>query len=197
MNLKTVPAAENMVKNILANKAEEEKRLAEAVETEKAAIAKAAEEMEAATAAGDVKAYQKAKAVLRDSEDAKEMHEKRQKALKQKPLISEAEYEKTVAEIFTEIATADNHTRERLAMLSDQMEIAVQELQEAFTRANVVLHQLQHDVYMDADRSRNAKGEMLRLAHEDKKVDKWETVNWGKAGVSHYQYFLFTGRKVQ
>ena len=195
--LKAVNAVESTVKKILSDRVTETADLAEQVEKETASIAAANKAMEAATTAGDVKAYQKAKADRRDAADAKEMHESRLEALNNKPLISKADYEKAVADIYAEIAALDDQKRQRLAKLSDEMEAEALDLQEAINKANEVLHRLQHEVYRDADRSRNAKGEIMILVHEEKKVEKWNTVNWGKAGVTHYQYTEYTGRKVQ
>lgn len=181
MNLKAVYNVESKINNILTNRSNEMQKLTESIEQEKAAIKKAAEEMETATAANDVKAYQKAKGILRDAEDAMEMHEKRKKTLATTPAISEAEYKKMISDICTEIEIYNNHTEETLAKLSNQMEKAGKELQEAFTKANEVLHKLQHDVYMDAN--------------GDKSIEKWNTVNWSRAGVKHFQYMNYTGRQ--
>ena len=170
--LKAVTTVESNVKKILSDGVTETADLAEQVEKGSAAIAAANKAMEAATTAGDVKAYQKAKADRRDAADAKEMHEARLNALNNKPLISKADYEKAVADIYAEIAALDDQIKQRLAKLSDQMEAEALELQEAINKANEVLRRLQHEVYRDADRSRSAKGVMMYLAHEEKKVEK-------------------------
>ncbi len=181
------------VKTILAKREAELNTLAEQIDRETAAIVKAKEDMEAATAAGDLKAYQLAKNARRDAEDAKEMHEARINNLNDKPLISQSEYEKTVANIYAEIAALDGKTKENLASLSDQMNDEAEKLKQAQEEANKVLRQLQHDLYRDADR-KGPGGHLL--ADKLKAVDKWETINWGKAGVTHYQYSQYTGRRV-
>ena len=198
INLKAVKAAESTVKKILSDRVTEIADLTEQIEQEAAAIAKANEAMEAATTAGNVKAYQNAKADRRDAADAKEMHEARLEALNNKPLISKIDYERAVADIYTEIAALDDQKKQRIAKLSEEMEAEALELQEAINKANEVLHRLQHEVYRDADRSRSQKtGELVNISHEEKKVDKFNTVIWGKAGVTHYQYEAYTGRKVK
>lgn len=197
-NLKAVKAAESTVKKILSDRVTEIADLTEQIEQESAAIAKANEAMEAATTAGNVKAYQNAKADRRDAADAKEMHEARLEALNNKPLISKIDYERAVADIYTEIAALDDQKKQRIAKLSEEMEAEALELQEAINKANEVLHRLQHEVYRDADRSRSQKtGELVNISHEEKKVEKLDTVFWGKAGVTHYQYEAYTGRKVK
>lgn len=197
-NLKAVKAVESNVKKILSDRVTEIADLTEQIEQETAAIAKANEAMEAATTAGNVKAYQNAKADRRDAADAKEMHEARLEALNNKPLISKIDYERAVADIYTEIAALDDQKKQRIAKLSEEMEAEALELQEAINKANEVLHRLQHEVYRDADRSRSHKtGELINISGEEKKVEKLDTVFWGKAGVTHYQYEAYTGRKVK
>lgn len=197
-NLKAVKAAESTVKKILSDRVTEIADLTEQIEQEVAAIAKANEAMEAATTAGNVKAYQNAKADRRDAADAKEMHEARLEALNNKPLISKIDYERAVADIYTEIAALDDQKKQRIAKLSEEMEAEALELQEAINKANEVLHRLQHEVYRDADRSHSHKtGELMNISGEEKKVEKLDTVFWGKAGVTHYQYEAYTGRKVK
>ncbi len=195
--LQAVTKAEEMAKKILSDRTKETAELEAKVKQEAIAIEEANKAMEVATIAGNVKAYQKAKADRRDAADAKEMHDARLNALNHKPLISKADYEKAVAEIYAEIAGIDDKAKQNLTKLSEQMEAEILELQEDIKKANEVLHLLQHNVYRDADRKTDAQGEPLFLPHEDKKIEKWETINWGKAGVMHPQYTRYTGRKVQ
>lgn len=196
-NLKAVATAENMTKRILSDRATETADLQDLITEDEEAIAKACIAMEAATTAGDVKAYQKAKADRQDAADAKEMHTKRLEALESNPLISKAEYEKAVADIIAEIAAADDQTKAALVKLSDEMNAAALDLSEAISRANDALQRLQHDIYRDADRTKNPKtGEPnLALTHEVKAYKKHDTVLWGRAGVRTAQYEAYTGRK--
>lgn len=197
MELKAVKAAESKAKEILAKRAEELKLLAEQIDREAAEIERAKEAMQAATAAGDLKAYQQAKAARRDAEDAKEMHEARIHGLNDQPLISKGEYDKAVADIYAELAAEDDKAKQQLAALSDKMEAVAEQLREDMEQANAVLHLLQTNVYKDADRTKDKAGRVIRLPHEDKTIDKWTTIQWGKAGVTHYQYGEYTGRRVE
>lgn len=186
------------IEQILKDRATETADREAKVEEAKAAAAAAEKRMEEATTAGDTKAYQKAKGERRDARDAIEMHEKRLEALNEKPLISKADYEKTVADIYAEIAAKDDQIKAKLCKLSDEMEAAALELTDDMNEANDVLRRLQRDIYRNEDRTKGKDGKPVTyMAHEDKKVDKWATVTWGKAGVTHYQYELYTGRKVQ
>ena len=193
--LKAVPAAESMIKSILDNRVKEKEELEAQIKTDEAAIAAAAKAMEDATAAGNVKAYQQAKRDRQDASDAKEMHESRLDTLNNKTLISAVDYEKTVENIFTEIASLDKQTKEKLCKLSEEMYSSALELQTAINQANDVLHSLQHDIYRDADRQRSANGTLY--ANDEKQVKKWGTVSWGKACFEHFQYQEYTGKKIK
>ena len=194
--LKAVTATETMANNILSDRAKETAYLASQIEKEGASIAAANAAMESATKAGNSQAYHKAKTERAAAADAKEMHEARLSALNNKPLISREAYEKAVSDVFEEIAAIDDLAKRRLAELSEQMEAEAVALAKAINKADEVLHRLQHDVYRDADRAHNLKtGEVLMLPTQEKKIKNWDTVNWGKAGVTQGQYISFTGKK--
>lgn len=193
--LKAITATENRIEEILSGRAAELEALAKQIEQESADIETVNQEMETATAAGDVEGYRKAKAKRAAVMDGKEMHESRLNALRNKPLITKEEYDKTVSDVFAEYATLDDLTREKLYKLSNEMNAAAEELRKAQIRANEALRRLQDDIYRGADRSINEKtGELLRLPTEDKRIDKWNTINWGQSGVSHYQYKIYADR---
>lgn len=193
MNTKAVNAVENKIKQILKDKITESADLKERIQLECAAIESASKAMEAATDAGDIEAYQKAKAERRDAMDAREMHESRLEKLNNKPLMSKAEYEAALAEIFNEMAANDDQTRQAVAKLADEMNAAGLQLQEAQEHANEVLHRLQHEVYKDADRRKDKNGNIIAIASEEKHVDKWETIRWAKAAANHPNYKNYTG----
>lgn len=193
--LKAVNAVENTVKNILTNRENEKAELEALVSQDAAAVAKALEAMEEATAAGDIKAYQKAKAERQDATDAKEMHEARQLALSKKPLITKEDYEKNVAAIYDEIAAIDEETKKKLVTLSEQMEAAALELRDAANKANEVLFHLQHDLYRDADRTHDKSGNIVFVESEEKSVKVYSTIDWGMAGVVKTMYETVSGKK--
>ncbi len=84
------------IESILADREKELIALDEQISVDAEAIAAANAAMEKATGAGNLKEYQQAKADRANALDAKEMHEARRDALRNKPLISSADYEKTV-----------------------------------------------------------------------------------------------------
>lgn len=189
-------AAEKKARETLTARQKEKKNLAVWIEEEKKKIDAINRVIEQATIEGDIKAYQKAKAERADVLDSKEMHERRLTMIDAEPLITKGEYEDAIKAIYAEIAALDDATKQTLAKLSEEMEKAATELQDALNKANDVCHLLQHDIYRDADRTRTHNGTMLQLPNENKHIDKWETVNWGMTAVRHHQYSEYTGRKV-
>lgn len=161
-----------------------------------AEISAANAEMDKATAAGDLEAFKKAKADRANAMDAKEMYESRKNALENKPLISTADYDRTVAEVCAAVASAESDTKKELTALSDQMASAAAGLEEIATAANNVLARLQHEVYHDADRTRNPKtGEVVPLNHEQKQVNPYGTIHWGRLGIESSYYANYTGNR--
>ena len=195
IELKATTAVENRIEEILSGRVSELSSLEGKIERESANIEAINQEMETATAAGNADGYRKAKAKRAAIMDGKEMYEARLDALRNKPLITKEEYEKAVSDIFEEFSEIDDLTREKLYKLSNEMNAAAEELRKAQIRANEALRRLQDDIYRCADRSINTKtGELLRLPTEDKRIDKWNTINWGQSGVSHYQYKIYAER---
>ncbi len=152
------------------------------------AIEAANDAMDEAELSGDEKGYQDARRDRADAMASKELHQKRLARLLNEPLITQDNYESWVNSIYAEVADIDTQARGIIARQSVKMAHIADELKETFEKANEVLRRLQSDVYKDADRSKNTSGEIMKLPHETKNVDKWDTFNWGKAGVSHYEY---------
>ena len=182
---------EEMVQKILADRIAELEVLKTKLEADEEAINAATDAMNAATVSGDVKAYQAAKAVRRDAEDSREMHETRRGALNESPLISKAAYEEAVQAIFGDVEKQNQAARTKLYELSNEMNAAAQEMRETQSYANRVLSQLQNEVYRGADRSINDRtGEHNNFRNEDKRVDLQSTIIWGECAAKHYQYRL-------
>lgn len=194
--LTAVLEVEALVKKTLESAVAETEKLHKLLADEAADIKKANDEMDAATAKGDLKAYQKAKAARQNAADAKEMHETRLETLKGKALISKAEYEQAIASIYTEITALEDTVKQKLAELSNQMNQEALKLEKATKKANSVLQRLQAEVYRNQDRRRNRKdGNIMYLPMETKAIDKWSTIHWGKKGVEAPQYKEYTGNK--
>lgn len=182
---------ERRINYILSNRETSLSELDQLITEDEKAISAAAERMEAATAAGNLEEYRKAKSELAEVSDAKEMHEKRMIALSDLPLISEAEYNEDVLIIQAEVAAIEKESKQILKALSDKMKEESNLLSDCIILANGILERLQHDVFRDADRSRNPKtGEVMPINHERAQVDPifQSTVNWGNLAVNSAQY---------
>ena len=183
----------NRIDSILSDRAKALSDIDEQIRNAGAAVASAAEEMEIAISSGDLAAYQRAKANMTNALDAKEMHEARKEALLHKPLISRTEYEKTVSDIKTAVAEVEEKTKKELCFLSEQMATAADALEEMARSANDVLYRLQHEAYQDADRTRNPKtNAILIIGHEQKTVNPFATINWGRMAAKSAQYAEYT-----
>lgn len=193
-NLKETEALERRIDKILQDREAETAAILEKIKEESEAIEKAQKEMEAATVAGDAKAYSKAKAKRAEAADAKEMHETRLDTLTNRPLISKDEYERASNEIREAVATLENQKRDQLAELSEKMNVIAQEMREVTDKANAALRRLQHNVYRDADIPRGKNGELIvTWVNANSVKDTSGTYSWGRSGVEHYQYRLHRG----
>lgn len=187
-----------LIDSILTNRKRELAALEDKIKEDTEAVSIAIAAMEKATAEENVKAYREAKAERENAQDAKEMHEARMNALMNKPLISRAEYEDAVSGIYAAVAADEAETKKTLFNLSNQMAAASADLETVTHDANDVLRRLQHDIYQDADRSRNPKtGEPMPLAHEDKQVNPFDTIYWGRKGVNCEQFKKYSGDVAQ
>lgn len=196
--LKVVTEIESRMDRILSERQEALAQLDGQMAEADAAVAAANDAMDKATAAGDLQAYQAAKAERTSAADGREMYEARKAALLSKPLIPDSEYKKACADIRAELAALDGKVKRELTALSDQMSAIADDMHDCIGKANAVMHKLQHEVYHDADRSRHPKtGEIIPLSHEEARVNPEfnSTVEWGRAGVSTGAYQRYTGRK--
>lgn len=181
------------IEDILAAREKELTLLDALIKTEEEEITGANHAMAEATAANSIEEYRMAKAHRESAKDAREMHEARRDALRNKPLISSADYEKTVSAIVSAVAGVESDTKKTLCGLSDEMAAAAADLEAVARNANDILQRLQHEVYRDADRSRNPKtGELMPIDYERKQVNPYTTINWGRQGVKCAQYESYT-----
>lgn len=152
--------------------------------------------MEDAVKSGNDKAYIKAKKDRDEAQTLKGLCKARLERAVSQPLIDKAEYEAKVKDICDELDEVNAGIREKLATLAEEMSGLADELAEAQSKANEALHRLQHEVYKDADRTRNKEGEIIPIQAETKSVNYNGTFVWGKEAIRHYQYEVTTGIKV-
>lgn len=163
MAKKAIREVENKIKKILRDRVVQITELEERVEASKRQQAVAKEALDAVTMSGDVEAYQKAKADLRNAEDAIEMYSKRLDALENKPLVSECEYEKGVSEIMSTLGEISADAKKHIVERMEQIRIIASECAEEIAHGNRILHQWQHEIYRDKAEQTLATGTRIHM----------------------------------
>lgn len=194
MSKKAITEVENKIKKILADRVAETTDLKERIEVAKQQQRIANEAMDAATIVGDVKAYQKAKAELRDAGDAIEMHSKRIDALENKPLISNGDYENGVAHIIAALGEVSADAKKRIVEHMEQIRIIAAECTAEITRGNEVLHQWQHEIYRDKAEQILSNGKGVHMEHLEKQFKDYSVPQFASHVLNNGYYENFTGK---
>lgn len=158
-------------------------------------INKADEDIKAAATAeaeavktGDVDAYHKAKAAARYAADLKELTQRRSELLREKALISDEEYNELLNGIYSEFKLVIDSSLEQMKGLIDKSIALAESYREKIDKANYTITRLQRDVYKDADRPRQANGEVLYTNSTDKTIKDWRVYNLGIWAANHAVY---------
>lgn len=186
--LKSAVETEKEIKKILSDRVTEMADLEEQIKKDQENIDKASEEMEEATATGELSIYKKAKEKLSECQLSQEMHRKRFNKLQNDILISKEDYEKKVSAIFEEYNSFRVQTGKKLARLSEEMKKEADELLEAYKHTNNVLYRLQHELYRDSDRQKANNGEPIG---RPKEIREEPFISWGKMAVEDNAYKNF------
>lgn len=194
MAKKAITDVESRIKKIKADRITETADLEERIEVAKQQRQTANEAMDAATIAGDVKAYQKAKADRRDAEDAIEMHNKRIDTLKHKPLISKGEYEKGVAQIMAALGEVSADAKKRIVEHMEQIRIIAAECTAEITNGNEVLHQWQHEIYRDKAEQMLASGKSIHMDALEKRFTDYSIPQFASYVLDSGYYKNLTGQ---
>ena len=189
--------AEKKIEKILADKTTETADLLEQITAQEKAASSAAEAMEKATAQGDVNAYMAAKEEYTAANEIKEMHETRLNHLNAKSLINRQEYEKVVADIYSEWEIENEKTKEKIIAYAEEMYAAAGELRGATKHANEILQRLQHEIYRDMDRTKTRNGKIIYLSGQNKMIPDFDVCNWGELAAKNYMYEKCTGEKIK
>lgn len=145
---------------------------AASIETAKADKEKAEKKAEQALNNGDVDGYQKAQKAIEKADAIITVHGNLLKKLKEEPILPKGEYESKVAGVLAEIEKTVSANKEKIISLIDQMADIRDADDEIINRGNDILKKLQHDLYRDADRSRDKFGRLINLRHEEKRFDE-------------------------
>lgn len=194
MAKKAITDVETRIKKIMADRVTETADLEERIEIAKQQQQAANEAMDAATTAGDVKAYQKAKVDRRDAGDAIEMHGKRLDALENKPLISKGEYEKGVAQIMAALGEVSADAKKRIVEHMEQIRIIAAECTAEITNGNEVLHQWQHEIYRDKAEQMLESGKSIHMNSLEKRFEDFSIPQFASYVLDSGYYKNFTGQ---
>ena len=195
--MKTIKRTEENIERILKERAAAIQSIESQIKKDEEGLEAGKYELEGATKEGNLKKYREAKATISNYEDSLEMNRARLNTLKEKPLITQTYYEQEIAEIRKEFSSISEDAKKKLASLSEEMlEIALN-LQNETNEANRVLRRFQHEIYRDADRSKNSDGKIVYFSQETKEVKAWEVVSWGKAAALTDGFKQYTGKKVE
>lgn len=194
MSKKVITEVENRTKKILADKVTEMADLEERIKVAEQQQAAAVKAMDTATSAGDLKAYQQAKADYRDTRDAIEMYNKRLDALENKPLISNGEYEKGVAQIMAALGETTAEAKKRIVEHAEQIRIIAAECTAEVVKGNELLHKWQHEIYKDDASIVGGKGNRIHMQNLEKKFEDFSVTQFASHILDSGYYKTFTGR---
>lgn len=194
MAKKAIIEVENRAKKILANKVTEMADLEERVKIAERQQNAASKAMDEATTAGDLRAYQQAKTDYRDAGDAIEMHSKRLDALTNKPLITDVEYEKGVAQIMAALGEATAEAKKRIVEHVEQIRIIAAECTAEVTSGNELLHKWQHELYKDDASVPGGKGNRIHMRNMEKKFEDFSVTQFASYILDSGYYQSFTGQ---
>lgn len=191
-----IATANERIEAILAErKANSDNLVAKTNESREAVIA-ASHDMESAILSGDIDAYREAKSRKAAAADALEMYTAQAATLGDRPLISKEEYEQLIEGIYSEVSALNAEVQSKAANLAEEMQKAGEQLRSVQGEANKTLHRLQHDIFRDADRTKNIKtGDIIAIRSEEKTVDYWDTINWTLSPVCNEIYEGITGKR--
>lgn len=194
MAKKAITEVENRAKKILADKVTEMADLEERIKVAEQQQNAASKAMDVATTAGDLRAYQQAKADYRDAGDAIEMHNKRLDALENKPLISNVEYEKGVAQIMAALGETTAEAKKRIVEHVEQIRIIAAECTAEVTSGNELLHKWQHELYKDDASIPGRNGNRIRMHNLEKKFEDFSVTQFASYILDSGYYKSITGQ---
>ena len=156
--------------------------------------AAACDMMNKATEAGNVKEYQKAKGAYKDAADAIEMYTKRLDALENKPLISQGEYEKGVAQIMAALNDVSAEAKKQIVNHMEQVRIIAAETSAEINEGNNVLHRWQHEAYRDDAKTTLSNGSRVYSGTQKKQYKDFSVVQFAEYALESTYYKTISGR---
>lgn len=165
MTKKAITEVENKIKKMAGNRDAEITDLKERIRKAKQEMEKASKQMDVSMSKGSTEDYRKAKADYAEAEEEAAVLYKRLDILENKPIISESEYEKGIAQIMAALGEISEETKKQIVTHMEQIRILAAETNAEIARGNEVLRQWQHDIYKDKAEMKRTDGSMIHMAN--------------------------------
>ena len=178
----TINAIYKNVEKLKEDTKKEMETLSGQIEKDKAAVDQVTSEMEKATASGDLKAYQAAKAKKANAEDSLEMHSFRYNALKLQPVMDPEKIEATRKEIRSQVKAEENELATKVVKLAEEIQSLCDEYAETVNKANAAMTGLH---------------ELGRGKVNPETITDWAVYHWGMMLVRNNKYTELTGKQVR
>lgn len=174
---KAIAEVEAKANKILENRKAELADIENLIETAKQQKDEAESRMKGATNNSDIGAYQAAKQIRNDAEDAIEMYSNRLEILKGEPLITEKDYKDGIAVIIKTLETVSAVARNDLVKCVEEIKKIAESAMKEIEDGNEVLSKWQHKIYQDNCLERSAKGSEYHNPRLEKRYEDW-AIGW-------------------
>lgn len=174
---KAIAEVEAKANKILENRKAELADIENLIETAKQQKDEAESRMKGATNNSDIGAYQAAKQIRNDAEDAIEMYSNRLEILKGEPLITEKDYKDGIAVIIKTLETVSAVARNDLVKCVEEIKKIAESAMKEIEDGNEVLSKWQHKIYQDNCLERSAKGAEYHNPRLEKRYEDW-AIGW-------------------
>ncbi len=173
---KAITEVEAKANKILENRKAELADIENLIETAKQQKDEAESRMKGATNNSDIGAYQAAKQIRNDAEDAIEMYSNRLEILKGEPLITEKDYKDGIDVIIKTLETVSAAARKDLVKCVEEIKKIAESAMKEIEDGNEVLSKWQHKIYQDNCLERSVKGAEYHNPRLEKRYEDWAIV---------------------
>lgn len=196
MKSKAIEKAEKRMSEILAEKDAELAGINSAINRTEEEKAKKEISADKAAAEGRFTECEKLKSEIAELEVKHAMYERRVKALKEEPLIEEAEYKELCDAVKEE---ANKNVEEAIKTLIENAEIMYEksiEIEDLQYRVNFFLKKLCNKVFRSYKEYYDYMGRHNKLYRESESVDYGKLIAWSRRAVNCPTYTEYTGKEI-
>lgn len=140
--MNAIEKLESRINEILSSRVADLQALDDAVQADRQAEAKAAQEMEEATKKNDLEEYRRAKGARALANDAAELHAARRAQLVSKPLITDEEYTSLRDAVLEEMQAGDEKATREAAAVLKRFEDLAKDNEDRLQKGNALLMRL-------------------------------------------------------